>query len=244
MINKKVVLVTGASRGIGKETALEYARHDYAVVIVCKENKDKLDEVKKAIEALDAPCLSYTCDLASYDECQMLFNIIQDSFGRLDILINNAGISYVGLLQDMSNNDWENVLNSNLTSMHNCTKLALPMMLKAGSGKIINMSSVWGCVGGSCEVAYSATKGAIDSYTKALAKELAPSNIQVLAIAPGAIDTDMNNNLTADEKEALAESIPMGRLGRASEVASLSYILSTCPSYMTGQVIRIDGGWI
>ena len=244
MINKKVVLVTGASRGIGKEIALEYARHDYAAVIVCKKNKAKLDEVKKSIEELGAPCLGYVCDLASDYECQKLFSTIKDSFGRLDVLINNAGISYVGLLQDMSDNDWESILNSNLTSMHNCTKLALPMMLKAGSGKIINMSSVWGCVGGSCEVAYSATKGAVDSYTKALAKELAPSNIQVLAIAPGAIDTDMNNNLTKEEKEALAESIPMGRLGKASEVASLSYILSTCPSYMTGQVIRIDGGWI
>ncbi len=244
MINKRVVLVTGASRGIGKEIALEYAKHDYAAVIVCKKNKDKLDAFKKSIEALGVPCISHVCDLSDFNECQKLFNNMKDSFGRLDVLINNAGISYVGLLQDMSNNDWENILNSNLTSMHSCTKLAIPMMLNAGSGKIINISSVWGYAGSSCEVAYSATKGAIDSYTKALAKELAPSNIQVLAIAPGAIDTDMNNNLAEDEKKALAESIPMGRLGRASEVASLSYILSTCPSYMTGQVIRIDGGWI
>lgn len=244
MISQKSVLVTGASRGIGRETALEYARHGYAVIIVCKKNKDKLDEVKKAIEALNVPCISYVCDLASESECQALFELINRSFGRLDVLVNNAGISYVGLLQDMPYDAWSDVLNSNLTSVYNCTKLAIPMMLHAGSGRIINISSVWGAVGSSCEAAYSATKGAIDSYTKALAKELAPSNIQVLAVAPGAIDTDMNNNLTEDEKKALAESIPAGRLGKTSEVAALTYILSTCPSYMTGQIIRIDGGWI
>ena len=178
------------------------------------------------------------------EHCKELFERIRKQFGTLDVLVNNAGVSYIGLLQDMSVQDWDKVIHTNLNSVFNCCKLAIPGMLSKKQGKIINISSVWGNVGASCEVAYSATKGAINAFTKALAKELAPSNIQVNAIACGAIDTEMNQWLEEEELISLVEEIPAGRLGRAEEVADLVYHLSYKDSYLTGQVIGLDGGWI
>lgn len=170
--------------------------------------------------------------------------MIRKQYGNLDVLVNNAGISYLGLLQDMSSEEWDRIIRTNLTSVFNCCKLAIPMMLSDGHGKIVNISSVWGNVGASCEVAYSATKGGINAFTKSLAKELAPSNIQVNAIACGAIDTEMNQWLEEDELIQLVEEIPTGRLGRAEEVADLAYHLGYKGSYLTGQIIGLDGGWI
>ena len=164
--------------------------------------------------------------------------------GGIDVLVNNAGISYIGLLQDMSSQDWERMLCTNLTSVFNCCKLSIPYMLQQKQGKIINISSVWGVVGASCETAYSATKGGINAFTRALAKELAPSNIQVNAVACGAIDTEMNQWMEEDELISLVEGIPSGRLGKAEEVADLVYHLGYKESYLTGQVIGLDGGWI
>ena len=165
-------------------------------------------------------------------------------FGGVDVLVNNAGISYIGLLQDMTPADWERMLRTNLTSVFNCCKLAVPYMISQKQGKIVNISSVWGVVGASCETAYSATKGGINALTKALAKELAPSNIQVNAIACGAIDTEMNQWMDEDDLIALVDEIPSGRLGRAEEVADLAYHLGYKESYLTGQIIGLDGGWI
>ena len=159
------------------------------------------------------------------------------------MLVNNAGIAYIGLLQDMTVSDWQRIVNTNLTSVFNCCKLAIPLMLSARQGKIINISSVWGNVGASCEVAYSATKGGINAFTKALAKELAPSNIQVNAVACGAIDTEMNQWMEEEDLIGLVEDIPAGRLGRAEEVADLVYHLGYKNAYLTGQVIGLDGGW-
>lgn len=170
--------------------------------------------------------------------------MIREQFGHIDVLVNNAGISYVGLLTDMSEEDWNRVISSNLTSVFNCCSLAIPEMVRKKSGKIINISSVWGNVGASCEVAYSASKGGMNAFTKALAKELAPSNIQVNAIACGAIDTEMNSLLTDEELSELKNEIPAGRLGRAEEVADLVYQLSRDNTYLTGQIIGLDGGWI
>ena len=161
-----------------------------------------------------------------------------------DLVINNAGISYIGLLQDMSPEEWDRIVRTNLTSVFNCSKLAIPHMLEQKSGKILNISSVWGNVGASCEVAYSATKGGINSFTRALAKELAPSNVQVNAVACGAIDTDMNHFLEKEELEALKEEIPAGRLAKPEEVAQLLLQLARSDSYLTGQIIGFDGGWI
>ncbi|MDO4329444.1 MAG: SDR family oxidoreductase [Lachnospiraceae bacterium] len=241
---KKTVLVTGASRGIGKEIALKFAAEGWQVVITCLNNKEKLEAVQSQIQALGVSCLAFTGNMGDMADCKRLFQEIQNTFGSLDALINNAGVSHIGLFQDMSMEDWNRLITCDLTSVFCCCKLAVPEMLKRKQGKIINISSVWGVCGASCEVAYSAAKGGVNALTKALAKELAPSNIQVNAIACGAIDTEMNQWLEPEEKEALLEEIPAGRMGQPSEVAELAFQLANGHSYLTGQVIQLDGGWI
>ena len=169
---------------------------------------------------------------------------IKKECGCTAVRVNNAGISYIGLLQDMKPEDWDRIVRTNLTSVFNCCKLALPDMISAKRGKIINISSVWGVAGASCEVAYPATKGGINAFTRALAKEVGPSNIQVNAIACGAIDTEMNKWMSEDDLISLVDEIPAGRLGKAEEVADLAYHLAYKSNYLTGQVIGLDGGWI
>lgn len=242
-MNRKVVLVTGASRGIGKAVAVKFAKKGYNVAINCKHRETELLQAKKEIEGFDVSCHAFLGDVGDFHTCEKMFESIKAKFGQLDVLVNNAGASYVGLLQDMFPEDWDRIIRTNLSSVFNCCRLAIPMMLPAHRGKIINISSVWGNVGASCETAYSASKGGINAFTKALAKELAPSNIQVNAIACGAIDTEMNRWLTEDEMLDLAESIPTGRLGSAEEVADLAYHLGYKNAYLTGQVIGLDGGW-
>ena len=162
---------------------------------------------------------------------------------QTDIVVNNAGISHIGLLGDMTIEEWNHIISVNLTSVFSTSKLAIPHMLHQKSGKIINISSIWGNVGASCEVAYSACKGGINAFTRALAKELAPSNIQVNALACGAINTQMNDFLDEAERAALLEEIPAGRMGEASEAAEMIRLLAEAPAYLTGQVIAFDGGW-
>ena len=243
-MNKKTVLVTGASRGIGKAIAIKFAKKNYNVVINCINSEDKLLSTKKEIESYNVSCYAYLGDIGVYENAVELFDNIKKQFGKIDVLINNAGISYIGLLTDMSTDDWDKIIRTNLTSVFNCCKLAIPGMVNAKSGKIINISSVWGKSGASCEVAYSATKGAINAFTKALGKELAPSNIQVNAIACGAIDTQMNQFLEDDELIELINEIPANRLGNASEVADLAYQICQKNEYLNGQVINLDGAWI
>ena len=168
---------------------------------------------------------------------------IERELGRLDILINNAGISHIGLLSDMSLAEWNRVIQINLTSLFCCCKHAIPGMVRQKSGAILNISSVWGNTGASCEVAYSASKGGVNAFTKALAKELAPSNITVNAIACGVIDTRMNQCFSVEERRQLQEEIPAGRFGSPAEAAKLAYSIINSPTYMTGQIISMDGGW-
>lgn len=241
---KKVVLVTGASRGIGKAVAVKFAKKGYNVIINCAHREQELLQAKKEIEGYQVSCTAFLGDMGDMAACQRLFEMIRKQYGTLDVLVNNAGIDYIGLLQDMSCEDWDRILRTNLTSVFNCCKLAIPVMLAAEAGKIINISSVWGNVGASCEVAYSATKGGINAFTKALAKELAPSNIQVNAVACGAIDTEMNRWMEEDELINLVDEIPAGRLGSAEEIADFVYHLGYKGTYLTGQVIGMDGGWI
>jgi 3-oxoacyl-[acyl-carrier protein] reductase len=243
-MNRKTVLVTGSSRGIGKAIALKFAKKGYNVVINCISREDLLLKTKNEIEAYQVSCLSFMGDIGQYKTTRELFAKIKDSFGGLDVLINNAGISYVGLFTDMTPADWNKVMTTNLSSVFNCCFLAIPDMVKNKQGKIINISSVWGNVGASCEVAYSTSKGGMNAFTKALAKELAPSNIQVNAIACGAIDTEMNHFLSDDDLLKLIEEIPADRLGQADEVADLVYNLAYKNEYLTGQIIGLDGGWI
>lgn len=241
---RKTVLVTGASRGIGKAVAVKFAKKGYNVAINCIHSEERLLQTKKELESYQISCLAQMGDMGDIEQCKELFTQIRRQFGSLDVLVNNAGISYIGLLQDMSSEAWDRLLRTNLTSVFNCCKLAIPMMLEKKQGKIVNISSVWGVCGASCEAAYSATKGGINALTKALAKELAPSNIQVNAVACGAIDTEMNQFLEEDELIALIDEIPAGRLGKAEEVADLVYHLGYKNSYLTGQIIGLDGGWI
>ena len=177
-------------------------------------------------------------------QVRKIFQIIEKECGGVDILINNAGIAWFGLLTDMTDNDWDKILATNLSSVFYCSRAAIPYMVSKKCGKILNISSMWGTVGASCEVAYSATKSGIHGLTRALAKELAPSNIQVNAIACGVIDTEMNGRLNEEERQDLMDEIPSGRFADPEEVAELALKLTDTPAYMTGQIIGIDGGFI
>lgn len=241
---KKTVLVTGSSRGIGRAIAIKFAKSGCNLVINCSSSQDQLFELKKEIEYLGAHCLAIQADVGNQEDCLQLFDEIHGTFGGVDVLVNNAGISRTGLLQDMDIAQWDRLLRTNLTSVFLCCKLAIPEMVKKQSGKIINISSVWGVCGASCEAAYSASKGGVNALTRALAKELAPSHIQVNAIACGAIDTKMNSFLSPEETNCLLEEIPAGRMGAPEEAAELAFQLAGAPDYLTGQIIQLDGGWI
>ena len=240
----KTVVVTGASRGIGRAVSIYYAQNGFNVCICCRKNSEMLEKVRQEILNYGVECIAYTGDIGNFQKCETFFKLIAQSYSKIDILVNNAGISHIGLLQDMSPDEWHNIVEANLTSVFNCCKLAIPIMLSRHAGKIVNISSVWGCVGASTEVAYSATKGGINSFTKALAKELAPSNIQVNAIACGIIDTDMNGFLNDDELQSVLDEVPTGRIGKPEDVAKLAFDITNTSDYLTGQVIKLDGGWI
>ncbi len=243
-MKSKTVLVTGASRGIGRAIALQFAKNGYHVIINSKKSLDALTLLAQEIRTYGVPCLALPGDVGDPDFVEHMFRSIQEQFGTLDVLINNAGISYVGLLTDMTPADWRTVIDTNLSSVFYCSSKAVPLMLKEKSGCIINISSMWGTSGASCEVAYSASKGGMNAFTKALAKELAPSGIAVNAIACGVIDTDMNRCFSEEERNALAEEIPAGRFGTPEEVAELAFTLAQSTSYLTGQIIRLDGGFL
>ena len=237
---KKNAFISGASRGIGRAIAKKLAALGYNLFLTCHQKEEMLLELKQELEsAYQIECHCYTGDISNYDFVISVFEQISE----LDVLINNAGISHISLLTDMSLEDWHKIIDTNLSSVFYTSKLAIPKMLKEHQGKIINISSVWGNVGASMEVAYSASKGGMNSFTKALAKELAPSNIQVNAIACGIIDTDMNSCFSKEEKEYLIEEIPACRMGASEEVAQLVEQLIHAPAYLTGQIITLDGGW-
>ena len=240
----KTVLITGASRGIGRAIATRFAKEGYSLVINCCNSPAALAEVKKELETTyHVPVLASVGNVGDFQYIEKLFEEIKEHFHGIDVLVNNAGISHIGLLHDMSFEEWQNLININLSSAFYTSKQAIPYMLSQKHGKIINISSVWGNVGASCEVAYSASKGGMNSFTKALAKELAPSNIQVNAIACGCIDTAMNHCFSEEERQALIEEIPAGRFGTTEEVANLALSLAQDHSYLTGQIISLDGGW-
>ena len=237
----KTALVTGASRGIGLAIATILAQNGYQLHLTCKNSYKKLKKIADELsEAYNVPCFAHKTDMGNFAEVWTLFSEID----TLDILINNAGISHVGLLQDTSVDVWQKVLDTNLSSLFYTSKLSVPKMLENEGGVIINISSIWGNVGASMEVAYSASKGGVNAFTKALAKELAPSNISVNAISCGVIDTDMNKNLSKEEMAALIEEIPANRMGTPREVATLVLQLIDSPKYLTGQIITMDGGFL
>jgi len=238
---KKTILITGASRGIGRAIAYAAAPHFDRMIITCKNASDKLLELKQDLEndyALE--CLSYVGDMGDYAFVESVFS----GLDRIDAVINNAGVSYIGLLSDMTVDEWNRIMNTNLNSAFYTSKLAIPLMLSRKEGRIINISSIWGNAGASMEVAYSASKGAINSFTKALAKELAPSNIQVNALACGVIDTDMNRCFSDEEREMIINEIPADRMGSVQEAAQAVMMLLNAPAYLTGQIVTMDGGYL
>lgn len=238
---RKKAIITGASRGIGKAIASELAANNYDLVITCHNSESHLKSLAKELEQKYAiSCSTFVGDIGNEADVEMLFSTIEN----VDVLINNAGISYVGLLSEMTFEDWNRVITTNLSSAFLCSKKVIPKMLHNHAGKILNISSVWGECGASMEVAYSASKAGLNGFTKALAKELAPSNIQVNAIACGLIDTDMNACLSSDEMADVINEIPANRIGLPDDVAKLVYQIITANEYLTGQIIKIDGGWI
>lgn len=215
------------------------------MVINCARSTDRLEQVKKEAEALGAACLAVQADVGIWEDCVRLFAQIQEHFGDLDILVNNAGISWIGLLQDMDVSQWNTLIASNLSSVFHCCKLAVPGMVKKQSGRIVNISSVWGVCGASCEAAYSASKGGVGALTQALAKELAPPGSRFNAIACGAIEYGNERvSVRRRGRSAPGRDPGPGRMGRPEEVADVVFAMTGSPDYLTGQILRLDGGWI
>ncbi|MBO5550605.1 MAG: SDR family oxidoreductase [Lachnospiraceae bacterium] len=225
----KKALITGASRGIGRSVA-ERLKDEYELYLICKNNPELMS---------DLPGVHYTGDAGDH---AFIDRVIAD-MEYIDLLVNNAGIAYFDLIQDITPEKWNAVITADLTSVYNTSHAAAGKMISRHSGRIINISSVWGSCGASCESAYSAAKGGVNAFTKALAKELAPSGIAVNALAPGVIDTDMNRGFTDEEIASLTDLIPAGRMGTPEEVAEAVFLISKMPVYLTGQIISIDGGF-
>ncbi len=239
------VLITGASRGIGRALALAFAKEGcYGLALTCGHDYPALEETAALCrQHTKLPCHTFQCDCGSAVETETLFRQLEQRGFPIHILINNAGISRIGLIQDMDPGEWNRLLSTNLSGAFLTCRQVIPQMLRNGFGTILNISSVWGAAGASCEAAYSASKGGLNAFTRALAKELAPGNIQVNAIACGLIDTQMNRFLSSEEQAALLTEIPAGRMGTPEEVAELALLLVKAPAYLTGQIIGLDGGW-
>ncbi len=242
----KTIWVTGASRGIGRAVAEKIVDNETHINLVINSRHDDADlnSLSLSLEKKGVHVLKLVGDVTSEDDRRAMLKSVHERFGSVDVLINNAGISHIGLLQDMSNAQISELIATDLTAAISLSALVVEDLLKSKSNpRIINISSVWGNVGASCEAVYSACKGGINSFTKALAKELAPSHIPVNAIACGLIDTAMNAHLSDEDLKALYDEIPAGRAGKPEEVAELVCMLLHTTDYLTGQIITLDGGW-
>lgn len=244
-MTEKNVLITGASRGIGRSTAILFAQNGYHVFLNCNKSVEELKQVQEEIEKHHPKAVTLVPgNVGNPSDVRSIFREIYSHCDSLDVLINNAGIAHIGLLMDLTDGEWQQIIDTNLSSVFYCCREAVPKMVSKKSGRIINISSMWGTVGASCEAAYSASKSGIHGLTRALAKELAPSGISVNAIACGVIDTVMNAQLDKAERQSLAEEIPAGRFCRPEEIAEVIWQTVNTPAYMTGQIIGVDGGYI
>lgn len=235
----KNVLITGGTRGIGAECARLFFQNGYRVFLIYRENDKCAEEIKKQTGAY-----IFKADISDKAMVEKVIDEIVNICGKIDVLVNNAGIAQQKLFLDVSQDDWDNMINVNLGGVYNVTRKVLENMVKQNSGSIINVSSIWGECGASCEVHYSAAKAGVIGLTKALAKEMGLSNIRVNCVAPGIIDTQMNDNLSKEDILKICDEIPLNRVGKAHECAELIYFLaSEKSSYITGQVIGINGGW-
>ncbi|CAH1197758.1 3-oxoacyl-[acyl-carrier-protein] reductase FabG [Paenibacillus plantiphilus] len=244
-LNEMTVLVTGGSRGIGAAIARRFAAEGMSVVIHYNQAHEAANETARTCMRLGAAnVMTVSADLRSKEQLQRMREKLESSGMVPDIVVNNAGIAHYSMLSDVTEETWDDVMAVNLKGMFLCTQIFMPAMIAQRFGRIINVSSIWGMTGASCEVLYSTTKGGMNAFTKALAKELAPSNVTVNAVAPGAVDTVMLDNLNEGEKSALESEIPAGRFAQPDEIASLVYFLALPESaYITGQVISPNGGW-
>ena len=241
----QVALITGAARGIGKQIAITLAKEGYDIALNYRSNTDELTKLKEEIESYDVKCLLVQGDVSNFGDTEKIAKETIDEFGKIDVLVNNAGITKDMLLLRMKQEDFINVLDVNLVGTFNMTKNVTNYMMKARSGRIINVSSVVGVSGNPGQANYAASKAGIIGFTKSLAKELASRNILVNAVAPGFIGTDMTNVLKEDVKDKILDQIPLKRIGEAEEVANVvKFLASKDSSYITGQVIHIDGGML
>ncbi len=243
MGERQVALITGATRGIGKEIALELAQNGYDIAVNYRGTID--EDLKKEIEANNVRCEFVEADVSNFEQCESMIKETIEKYGRIDVLVNNAGITKDGLIMRMKKEDFEAVIDVNLVGTFNVTRNVIPYMIKQKSGRIINVSSVVGVAGNAGQTNYSASKAGVIGFTKSLAKEVASRNILVNAIAPGFIDTDMTKVLSDNVKEGINAQIPLKRMGTPNEVAKVvKFLASEDSSYVTGQVINIDGGMV
>ena len=241
----KYALITGASRGLGAAPARAFAQAGDGVAIHAHRNVDKLHALAQELSALSVPVLEVCADLSDPVQAKTMVDNVLEKFCQLDILVCCSGLSHVGLVTDIDPQQWKTLFGVNVDGMHYCCQAVLPHMVHRKEGCILTVSSMWGQVGASCEVAYSATKGAVIAYTKALAQEVGPSNIRVNCIAPGVIATEMNAHLSPEDLEALADETPLGRIGTPEECAACAlFLASEGASFVTGQVLAPNGGLV
>ena len=241
----KCALITGATRGIGKQIAITLAKQGYNIALNYRKENEELENTKKEIEEIGVQVLAVKGDVANFEECENFVKQVIERFGQIDVLVNNAGITKDMLLMRMKKEDFEQVIDTNLVGTFNVTKNVVPYMMKARSGRIINISSVVGIAGNAGQTNYSASKAGIIGFTKSLAKEIASRNILVNAVAPGFIETNMTEVLKQEVKDEIAKNIPLKRMGTPQDVANVvKFLASEDSSYITGQVISVDGGMI
>lgn len=245
MLDGKVAVVTGASGGIGKAIALAYGKAGASVAVHYHGNKSKAEAVKAEIEAAGGKAEIFCCNVADYDECSEFIKSVIKTFGRLDILVNNAGITRDGLVMGMKENDFDDVINTNLKGSFNCIRFASRQMMKQRFGRIINVTSVSGVAGNAGQANYSASKAGLIGLTKSVAKELASRNVTANAIAPGFVKTEMTEVLSEEVKENAKKQIPLGRFAEPEDIANAAlFLASDMASYITGQVLLVDGGMV
>lgn len=241
----KVAMITGATRGIGKQIALTLANEGYNIVLNYRTENDELKQLKNEIESKNVKCLAVQGDVTNFEDCKQMIESAIKEFGKIDVLVNNAGITKDMLLARMKEEDFKQVIDVNLVGTFNMTKNVISYMMKARNGKIINISSVVGIAGNAGQTNYSASKAGIIGFTKSLAKEVASRNILVNAVAPGFIETNMTDVLKQEVKDEIAKNIPLKRMGTPQDVANVvKFLASQDSSYITGQVISVDGGMI
>lgn len=242
----RTALITGGSRGIGAALSVAFAQAGYAVAVNYKNSRNKAEQLAKIItESYSVPAIAVECNVADYSSVKEMFNIVNNKLGSVEVLVNNAGVSSQQLITDVTSEQWKSIMGTNLDGVFYCSKQALPSMISKKQGVIINISSMWGQVGASCEVAYSASKAGVIGFTKALAKEVAPCGIRVNCIAPGVVMTDMMSSFDSDTINELKEETPLQELGTPKDIADAAvFLASSKAKFITGQVLGVNGGFV